>query len=73
MEAFDAMHRWLRESEKAGDFKITDQELHTAFYAYFTTTKHGAFLQDPSEEKNAELLQLFLHPAWLRQHEDEQP
>jgi hypothetical protein len=72
MEAFDAMHRWLRESEKAGDFKITDRELHTEFYAYFTTTKHGAFLQDPNEEKNAELRRLFLHPDWLQQSETEQ-
>ncbi len=41
LEAFDAMHQWLTSLEKDGKFKITDPELRSVFYEYWTTMKHG--------------------------------
>eukprot|EP00913_Durusdinium_trenchii_P035319 g33049.t1 len=50
-EAFDAMHRWLREREKAGDFSIADPKLRALLYQYWTDTKmHGAFLSTPKDK-----------------------
>lgn len=43
VEAFDAMHKWLKERESAGDFTITDSKLRAKLFAYWTTTNHGAF------------------------------
>jgi len=61
LEAFDAMHQWLKQHEKNGDFKITDPKLRTVFYEYWTTMKHGAFLFDDKETIDSE----FLNPEWL--------
>lgn len=53
MEAFDAMHRWLKEREKAGDFHIDDPELRSKLFEYWTNTKmHGAFLSRPGGTDN---------------------
>ena len=35
-EAFDATHKWLKNLERQGNFKITDPKLRTAFYQYWT-------------------------------------
>ncbi len=61
VEAFDAYRRWLEAHEQQGDFKITDPELRTAFYEYWTTMKHGAFLTDDEERIRG----AFLEPEWL--------
>ncbi len=64
LEAFDAMHEWMKQQEQQGKFKITDPELHAACYSYWRTMNHGAFLSDPKEDPKA--LDEFLHPAWLK-------
>jgi hypothetical protein len=52
-EAFDAMHRWLKEREKAGDFRIDNPELRSKLYEYWTNTKmHGAFLSTPDNKQD---------------------
>lgn len=60
LEAFDAMHRWLEAQERQGKFTITDPELHEAFYAYWTTHNHGAFLTDDEER-----VRFLLDPPWI--------
>lgn len=62
LEAFDAMHAWLKQREKAGDFTISDPILHEQFYAYWTTVDHGASLSDDQRFIEHE----FLNPYWLR-------
>lgn len=61
LEAFDATRRWLEERERAGDFAITDDGLRDAFYAYWTTQDHGAFLSDDPEQVAA-----LTTPYWAR-------
>jgi hypothetical protein len=60
LEAFDATYQWLTQQEQAGAFTITDEELRTAFYAYWTTLDHGAFLIDDQTRIEQE----FLYPEW---------
>ena len=60
LEAFDATRRWLESLETAGKFKITDPALRTAFYEYWTTHDHGAFLVDDEMRIRRE----FLEPEW---------
>jgi hypothetical protein len=59
IEAFDAMHEWLRQQEKKGAFRIDDESLRKQFYAYWTTMNHGAFLSDDKEQ-----IRKFLNPPW---------
>jgi hypothetical protein len=61
-EAFDATYQWLRQQEQAGAFAITDGNLRAAFFAYWTTLEHGAFLIDDQ----AIIQQEFLTPEWAR-------
>ena len=61
LEAFDAMHQWLKSQESQGKFKITDPELRAVFYEYWTTKKHGAFLIDDKQR----IRRSFLEPEWL--------
>lgn len=63
LEAFDAMHRWLREHEEKGDFKITAPDLRAKFYEYWTTMRHGAFLSKGKDEIDP---QAFQYP-WLKE------
>lgn len=63
IEAFDAMRTWLETQEKNGEFKISDTALWAAFYEYWTTQKHGAFL---ISDKN-KIREEFLAPEWARQ------
>ncbi len=62
LEAFDAMHAWLKQREKVGDFTISDPGLHEHFYAYWTTVDHGPSLSDDPRFIEQE----FLNPYWLR-------
>lgn len=62
LEAFDAMHKWLKKREKKGDFRITDAVLRDRFYAYWTTMDHGTFLHADKDFIENE----FLNPYWLR-------
>jgi hypothetical protein len=63
LEAFDATHHWLMQQEQAGRFRIADDDLRTAFYAYWTTLDHGAFLIDDQ----ARIEQEFLYPEWAQE------
>lgn len=60
VEAFDAMYRWLQDREKQGEFSIDDPQLHSLFYTYWTTQKHGSFLT--SDQKR---IHDFLKPKWV--------
>lgn len=60
LEAFDAMHEWLKQEEKKGAFRIDDERLRKLFYAYWTTMNHGAFLTSDQER-----IREFLIPPWL--------
>ena len=62
LEAFDAMHVWLKQCEKEGEFTISDPGLHEQFYAYWTTVDHGPSLSDDPRFIEQE----FLKPYWLR-------
>ena len=62
LEAFDAMHTWLKQREKRGDFTISDPLLHAQFYAYWTRVNHGPSLSDDPRFIEQE----FLNPYWLR-------
>ena len=62
LEAFDAMHSWLKQREKEGDFSISDPALHDQFYAYWTTVDHGSNLSADKRFVENE----FLNPYWLR-------
>jgi hypothetical protein len=59
LEAFDAMHEWLKAHEKKGDFKITNPQLRDQFYHYWTRD-HGPFVLKDPEAIRAE----FLEPEW---------
>ena len=61
-EAFDATQAWLETLEKRGDFQITDRELRSTFYEYWTTMDHGSFLI--GDKKRIE--RGFLEPEWLQ-------
>ena len=60
LEAFDAMHKWLKIREKNGNFIISDSQLRLVFYEYWTTHNHGAFLTDDKVRIRRE----FLEPEW---------
>ncbi|MGI9274024.1 MAG: hypothetical protein ACR2PT_04080 [Endozoicomonas sp.] len=62
LEAFDATYRWLQEEERSGHFVISDKQLRTDFYHYWTDMKHGAFLTDDKSRIEDE----FLFPEWVR-------
>ena len=62
LEAFDAMHAWLKDLEKQGKFQITDEKLRATFYEYWTTMKHGPFLTDDKKR----IRETFLEPEWLK-------
>lgn len=65
LEAFDAMHNWLKSQEEQGHFKITDPYLHKAFYRYWRDQHHDFMIEAEGDE---ELLQSgFLEPEWLRE------
>lgn len=61
-EAFDAMHQWLKEHEKAGDFKLFDAKTRQALYHHWTTMDHGAYLIDDPAIIQTE----FIEPDWLQ-------
>ena len=61
-EAFDATYQWLLQQERSGAFAITDEDLRSAFYAYWTTLDHGTLLIDDQ----ATIEQEFLSPEWAR-------
>lgn len=68
IEAFDAMYQWLQDREKQGEFSIDDPKLHTLFYNYWTTQKHGNFLTIKPER-----IQEFLKPKWVPESSRKEP
>ena len=69
MEAFDAMHKWLQDREKRGEFRIADPKLRASFYEYWATMDHGAFLTEDKERIRTE----FLEPEWAPKRADRAP
>ncbi|MGI9475004.1 MAG: glycoside hydrolase family 71/99-like protein [Rubripirellula sp.] len=67
IEAFDAMHRWILEQERQGNFSIADPELRRKLYHYWAKQNHGSFLIEDPDRIDA----VFLNPAWLRTDEGE--
>jgi hypothetical protein len=59
LEAFDATRKWLESEERNGNLKITDPNLRTEFYHYWT--RHHDFML-----KDAEIRERFLEPEWTR-------
>lgn len=63
IEAFDAMHQWIKAQEAAGVIKVTDPSLRSAMLEYWETMRHGHFLvSDPARIKMN-----FLTPPWERE------
>ncbi|MBL8827345.1 MAG: hypothetical protein JNM18_10185 [Planctomycetaceae bacterium] len=59
-EAFDAMRKWLEQSEKKGDIVFETPAIRAAVFKYWSQD-HGAFLtRDPKQIK------AFLAPEWLQ-------
>jgi hypothetical protein len=61
IEAFDAMHQWMKSAEAEGDFSISDGALRAKFYSYWTRD-HGSFLTSDAERIRTE----FLQPPYIK-------
>ncbi|WP_417392556.1 hypothetical protein [Gimesia sp.] len=59
-EAFDARFKWLEAQEKLGKFQITDPQLRTTFFEFWTD-KNNRGRNITSQESIRE----FLEPDWL--------
>jgi hypothetical protein len=59
LEAFDAMHNWLKAHEEKGEFKVTDPELHELLYEYWNDD-HIPFVTSDKGRIRTE----FLEPEW---------
>ncbi len=53
VEAFDATHQLLRQSEAAGRFAITEPTLHALAYDYWTRDHGGFIIDDPAQIQDA--------------------
>ncbi len=60
VEAFDATHKWLESLEAAGKFKITDSNLRSKLYEYWTRDQGSWIIK---KEKD---IQEFIEPEFLR-------
>ncbi len=63
LEAFDAMHNWLKYQEEKRNFTITDPALRVSFYSYWTSDQ-GNFLSNTKDAERA-----LLEPPWSEQPE----
>lgn len=59
LEAFDAMHNWLKAHEGKGEFKVTDPEFRELLYEYWNDDHHP-FMTSDKERIRTE----FLEPEW---------
>jgi len=51
-EAYDAMHKFLKEEEKNGSFKIIDKSFEAPFWSYYADeSKHSFYKKGSKEEK----------------------
>lgn len=66
LEAFDASRKWLESLEAAGKFTITDAELRSVLYHYYTDQEHGSFLS-----RDEESIREITEPKWLEQPKPE--
>ncbi|WP_417392555.1 hypothetical protein [Gimesia sp.] len=66
-EAFDAMHHWLKDLEKKGEFRIDDPKLREVFYEYWTTD-HSFLTSNPERIREE-----FLEPEWAPDLSAHQP
>jgi ubiquinone/menaquinone biosynthesis C-methylase UbiE len=63
VEAFDAMHTWLKKEEELGNLKFDDPKHRKLAFQYWNRS-HGAFLWDPKDRP--EQTEEFLNPPWLK-------
>lgn len=68
-EAFDAMHTWLQDRERRGEFRIADPKLRAEFFKWWTTSIHGSYLIEEKDRIRSE----FLEPEWAPKQSDEAP
>lgn len=62
IEAFDAMHKWLKLQELEGRFTISDPKMKNAFYYYWRElNKSALFIEEPRKIERE-----FLNPEWKR-------
>ena len=65
-EALDAIHKYLQEQQKKGQFKIIDKHFETVFWEYFTSDKKHSFYKQGSKEEQ----QAFDKPFWLHKQSE---
>ena len=54
VEPYDAMHKFLKEQEKNGSFKIIDKRFEVPFWEYYADeSKHSFYKEGSKEEKEA--------------------
>ena len=58
-EAYDAMHKFLKEEEKNGSFKIIDKSFETPFWEYYADESRHSFYTIGSKEEKEILDQFF--------------
>ncbi|MCA9005733.1 MAG: hypothetical protein KDA70_10730 [Planctomycetaceae bacterium] len=69
IETIDATHKWLEDLEKQGYFKITDPELRTALYFYWTPANDNDFVtEDPRIIRES-----IFEPEWLKEMNADEP
>lgn len=50
-EPLDAYHKFFKAAQKAGDFKILDEDLEPVFWSYYTTDSKHRFYPESGDEK----------------------
>jgi len=61
IEAFDAMHKWIQEREKQGEFEMRDPQVRKKLYHYWTSQEKSPFLVTDRKRIEKE----FIKPDWL--------
>lgn len=67
-EAFDARFKWLEAQEKLGKFQISDPQLRTIFFEYWTDRNNRGRTITSQES-----IQRFLEPQWLKHLNADKP
>jgi hypothetical protein len=57
-EPYDAMHKFLKEEEKNGSFKILDKSFEAPFWSYYADESNHSFYKEGSKEEK-EILDKF--------------
>ncbi|QEG16798.1 hypothetical protein [Gimesia maris] len=67
-EAFDARFKWLEAQEKRGKFQITDPQLRTTFFEFWTDKNNRGY-----NTTSQESIQEFLEPQWQKELNADKP